>query len=551
MRSGFKLYKNIAQDNQMKSYFYLLTVLVVMVMLFSFSGNLTAQSSFTLPKQVKLDSGLIEGIPGRNPSIMVFKGIPYAAAPVGELRWKPPQAPATWSEVKTCNEFGPSAIQSAQAPFSCWSAEFIIDTAKADKTYSEDCLTLNVWTDASSADSKRPVLVFIHGGGFTSGGSSCEVYDGEGLAKKGIVFVSINYRVGTLGFLAHPDLSAESESHASGNYALLDQIAALKWVKNNIAAFGGNPDNVTIQGQSAGSGSVEALIMSPLAKGLFHKAVAQSFNYINRPLTKLADAEQTGKRAMGDRTLAQMRALSVQDLARISVSSGPIIDGYVITGSMLDTLKAGKQNDVQLISGMVVGDSSLFGFFRSSGRGRGGASAAFTLAQYQTDVKTTCGDLADKFLAAYPASGDAEAQTQRDAITRDSMNVLQYFLAKAMSIHGKSETYVYYLTHVMPDATGGKQFGAFHTSDVPYSFNYFSPLRKQYWTDADYKLGETMSSYWANFAKTGNPNGQGLPSWPVCKGENAQIMELGDALAVMSLPKEKVSLWQEYYKFDF
>jgi para-nitrobenzyl esterase len=541
----------------MKKSLCFLTLCVVMTMLFSCSEGMATKGTFSLPKQVQLDSGLIKGVSGRDSSIMVFKGIPYAAPPVGDLRWKPPQPAAKWSGIRDCNQFGPSAIQSAQAPFSCWTTEFIIDTTKGDKTYSEDCLSLNVWTDAKSTDSKRPVLVFIHGGGFTSGGSSCEVYDGEGLAKKGIVFVSINYRVGVLGFLAHPDLSAESANHVSGNYAILDQIAALQWVKNNIAAFGGNPDNVTIQGQSAGSGSVEALIMSPLAKGLFHKAIAQSFNYINRPLTKLTDAEQTGKRAMGSRTLAEMRALSVQELSRISAQAGPIADGYVITAGMLDTLKAGKQNDVQLISGMVVSDSSLFGFFRSGsamgGRGgRGaGASNVFTLDQYKSDVKTTCGDLADKFLAAYPATNDAEAQVQRDAITSDSMNVLQYFLAKAMAIHGKSDTYVYYLTHVMPDSTGGKQFGAFHTSDVPYSFNYFSPLRKQYWTDTDYKLGDSMSSYWANFAKTGNPNGQGLLNWPVSKGDTAQIMVFGDTLSQLSLSKEKVSLWQQYYKFDF
>jgi para-nitrobenzyl esterase len=262
---------------------------LIISVLFIFSC--TKPQTFELPKEVKIESGQITGVPGRNHSIIVFKGIPYAVPPVGDLRWRPPQPVKPWEGIKACDKFGPSAMQAPQAPFMMWSTEFIIDTSLG---YSEDCLTLNVWTDADSSDGKRPVLLFVHGGAYTSGGSSCEIYDGEGLAKKGVVVVTINYRLGVFGFFTHPTLSAESENRVSGNYGILDMIAALKWVKQNIAAFGGDPDNVTIQGQSAGASAVNVLLLSPLAKGLFHRAIPQSFNLLNRKMPTLSEMEAAG-----------------------------------------------------------------------------------------------------------------------------------------------------------------------------------------------------------------------------------------------------------------
>src|SRR4051812_28036667 len=219
---------------------------------------------FQLPDRVCVDSGLVEGTPGADAAITVFKGIPYAAPPVGDLRWRSPQPVVPWTDVRKADRFGNNAMQTPPAPHMWWTEEFIPHSELAS---SEDCLTLNVWTDKSSSNGKRPVLVFIHGGGFRSGAGSCAVYDGEALAEKGLVVVTINYRLGIFGFLAHPALTVESPDHASGNYAILDMIAALRWVRRNIAAFGGDPDNVTIQGQSAGSSAVHLLTTSPLAKG--------------------------------------------------------------------------------------------------------------------------------------------------------------------------------------------------------------------------------------------------------------------------------------------
>ncbi len=525
----------------------LIFMITIIIILFAWIGC----SQFHLPDQITLDSGPITGVPGRDPSIMVFKGIPYAAPPVGNLRWKPPQPVTPWTDVRVCDTFGPSAIQPAQAPFRCWSTEFIIDTSYG---YSEDCLTLNVWTDKESINGKRPVLLFIHGGGNTTGGSSCEIYDGEGLAKKGVVVVTINYRVGIFGFFAHPDLSAESEYGVSGNYAILDMIAALKWVKTNIAAFGGNPDNVTIQGQSAGSSDVHVLTLSPLAKGLIHNAIAQSSNLVNSHMRTLAEAEEAGKasaisdnnntpmdpsddriiEAVGMKTLSEMRAMSAEKLLTVSYRSSPIIDGYVLTGNMLDILKAGEQNDIPLISGMAEGDAGLFG------------GSQGTLAQYQQNAERRYGDMAESFLTAYPAENDEEAALQSSAAAVDNNNVLGYFLAKLRALHGKSDTYIYYFTHVMPGPESD-QWGAFHTADVPYGFNILSPLRADYWTQTDYDLGETMSSYFANFARTGNPNGSDLPEWPAYQEGKFQFMELGDTIAPFLLSQEKADFWEAYY----
>lgn len=537
----------------MKKYF----ILIISV-LFIFSC--TEPQTFKLPNEVKIESGRITGIPGRNQSITVFKGIPYAAPPVGDLRWRPPQPVEAWKGIKACDKFGPSAMQTPQAPFMMWSTEFIIDTSLG---YSEDCLTLNVWTDAKSSDAKRPVLLFIHGGAYTSGGSSCEIYDGEGLAKKGVVVVTINYRLGVFGFFTHPALSAESENNVSGNYGILDMIAALKWVKENIAAFGGDPDNVTIQGQSAGASAVNVLLLSPLAKGLFHRAIPQSFNLLNRKMPTLSEMEAAGMKSaitdnngtpmdqsddrvispFGSKSAAEMRAMRAEDLLAISFPVSPNVDGYVLPADMLEVLKTGRQNDVPVLIGMVEGDAMLF----SGGFG----GKLVNLENYQESAREKYGEYADKFLALYPAHNDAEAAARNRESSLDNLNVLSYYSGKARSIKGKTDTYIYFFTHVMPGPQSAIH-GAFHTADVPYSFNYFSPLRGDYWTKLDYDIGNRISDYWVNFIKNGNPNGQGLPEWPAWQDGDLELMELGDTFSPVSIPKEKADFWKVYYdrKFD-
>src|SRR6201996_1636746 len=244
--------------------------------------------------EVRTEAGLVSGVANSTGDVTAYKGIPFAAPPVGELRWKAPEPVKHWDGVRKCDAFGPSPMQDKPIPFAVYTSEFLIPEAPI----SEDCLYLNVWTGAKAKTEKKAVFVWIYGGGFTSGGSACDIYNGEALAKKGVVFVSINYRVGVFGFFAHPELTKESLIHSSGNYGLMDQIAALKWVKKNIAAFGGDPDNVTIAGQSAGSMSVNALVSSPLTKGLFNRAIAESGSLTVKnpilPANTLKNAEADG-----------------------------------------------------------------------------------------------------------------------------------------------------------------------------------------------------------------------------------------------------------------
>lgn len=525
-----------------------------------FMFSCTEHQAFKLSDKVKIESGRITGVPGRNHSIMVFKGIPYAAPPVGDLRWRPPQSVEPWKGIKACDKFGHNAMQAPQAPFMMWSTEFIIDTSRG---YSEDCLTLNVWTDAESSDRKKPVLLFIHGGAYTSGGSSCEVYDGEGLAKKGVVVVTINYRLGVFGFFTHPALSEESNNKVSGNYGILDMVATLKWVKKNIAVFGGDPGNVTIQGQSAGAAAVDALLLSPLAGDLFHKAIHQSFNLIDRKIPTLSEMEAVGTTSaitdnngtpmdpsddrvistFGSKSPAEMRALGAEELLSVSFPSSPIVDGYVLPADMLEILKTGHQNDVPVLTGMVEGDAMLFG-------GMLGGQPV-NLERYRESAGERYGEYADQFLTLYPANNDAEAAAQNRESALDDLNVLSYYFGKARSIKGKTDSYIYYFTHVMPGPQSATH-GAFHTADVPYSFNYFSPLREDYWTKLDYEIGNRMSDYWVNFIKTGSPNMQGRQEWPAWKEGDLRFMELGDTFSTVSIPKEKAAFWKAFYntKFD-
>jgi len=259
-------------------------------------------------KKIKVDGGFISGTVNKDKDIHIFKGIPFAAPPLGELRWKAPQPVIPWTGTRACTAFGASPMQASPVPFSMWTSEFLIPK----EPISEDCLTLNIWTGAKSDNEQRPVLVWIYGGGFASGGSACPIYDGEAMAKKGIIFVSINYRVGIFGFFAHPELTKESPAHASGNYGLLDQIAALQWVQRNIASFGGDPEEVTIAGQSAGSMSVNCLVASPLAKGLFNKAIGESGASFTRGNASLKGAEAEGTRIMNS-----LNVSSIHDLRKI------------------------------------------------------------------------------------------------------------------------------------------------------------------------------------------------------------------------------------------
>jgi para-nitrobenzyl esterase len=487
----------------------------------------------TATEAVTVDGGQITGYYNEDSSVKIYKGIPYAAAPVGELRWKAPQPVESWDGVKECTEWSASAIQAEQAPFMMWTKEFIIE----DTGYSEDCLYLNVWT-GNDDQTDKPVVVYIHGGAFTSGGSSCEVYDGEEVAEKGVVYVSINYRVGILGFLATSELAEESENGAAGNYGILDQIAALEWVKNNIAQFGGDANNVTIMGQSAGGCSINALVASPLAQGLFQNALSMSCNTFSSNQAAsivewptLDDMKADGDAATEGYTLEELRSMSTDELMALSYSSKPCLDGYTLDKSFYDAVVSGSTNDITYMSGNVPGDT-LLGFGALSG-------TIETVEDYEQAMKDYFGDNADKALELYPADEDtvtaAVAEVNSDYIVADQMAV-----AAARTAVGAKNTYTYLFTHVMP-GEGSDMYGAFHTSDVPYFLNVLSDERADYWTEQDVAMGEQMSDYLVNFAKTGDPNGGDLPQWDASDGST--YFELNNECVVQSLPEEKAELW--------
>jgi para-nitrobenzyl esterase len=478
-----------------------------------------------LSQPVRTNAGMLAGTPASDPAVTVFRGVPFAAPPVGNLRWRAPKPVAPWQGVRKAAEFGANCIQQIVEKRDPWTQEFMAHGAT-----SEDCLYLNVWTAASRAGEKRPVLVYAHGGGFTEGSGSIGAYDGEALAKKGLVVVTINYRLGVLGFLAHPDLTRESDRNASGNYGLLDQIAALQWIRDNIAAFGGDPSCVTFSGQSAGAMSVHALVLSPLAKGLIHRAVAES-GQLNSP-RKLADAEQDGVRfaeSKGAKSLADLRALSATEFAARPAAPlrfGPVTDGYVIPA---DATPA----DIPFLTG--------------SNADEGGAVPHPTILAdaYRQGATRRFGDLGERFLALYPAATDAEAQQMQNRSSRDQARASLYLWAVKREQAGKSKVFTYFFSHPLPGPDIEK-YGAFHTSEVPYVFDSLSRSDRPF-TAADRKLADTISSYWVNFARSGDPNGKSLPVWPAVSADRALTMELGDEVrAIEVADKERLDFFREF-----
>lgn len=499
--------------NKLTSFLLCFLSLITFGLFLSFRVGKDHYNKLSFDDPVKIEKGLISGVKSKDGSVVCFKGIPFAAPPVGNLRLKAPQPAAPWEGVKKCDAFGPSPMQSKPVPFSMWSAEFLIP----EKPISEDCLYLNVWTGATSNKEKRPVLVWIYGGGFSSGGSAVPIYDGEAMAKKGIIFVSINYRVGIFGFLAHPELTKESPYHASGNYGLLDQIAALQWVQKNIMAFGGDPSYVTIAGQSAGSMSVNCLVASPLTKGLFNKAIAESGASFTGPSATLQTAEQDGLKvaqSLHASSLAELRNMPAEELQKAQGRRGPIVDGYVLPSSIADIFAAGKENKVALLTG----------WNENEGLGPGVIKNAADFAkqaeqQYGADKET--------FLKLYPATNDKIAAISQKNLARDMLfGVQNYTWAKLQSAEG-SKVYLYRFTRKVPATGEYVKYGAFHTGEVPYAYNNLQFVNRP-WEPSDRKLANIMSSYWANFAATGNPNGKGLPAWPVYTMQDKKIMILDE-----------------------
>ena len=502
---------------------------------------LLAASPNGSPKPVRISSGLISGTTDKN-EVTAYLGVPFGAPPVGELRWRPPQPVARWEGVRSADHFGASCMQNEPGSRLPWTEEFMTQGA-----VSEDCLFLNVWTPAKSTNEKRAVMVYFYGGGFNEGSSSVAVYNGAELARKGVVVVTSNYRVGPLGFLVHPDLTKESTHHSSGNYGLLDQIAALEWVQKNIAAFGGDSGRVTIFGQSAGAISVADLMHSPLAKGLFARAIAQSgpglfTENLHGGGETLQQREQQGLKyaeAKGAHSLAELRALPAAEFfiatpgakGAPSYSAFPVTDGWVLTAEH-------PSREVPLVVGMVAGDAAFASGF--------GPPTAPTAASYTTAAQKIYGDMAATFLKLYPVAKDTGVPAARTASQTDRARVSIDFWCETQ-VKRSGRVYTYFFDRPTP-WPAHPEFGAFHTSEVPYIFETLKLLDRP-WKPVDVKLSDIMASYWSNFAKTGDPNGSGLLRWPSYEPASHNTMELGERVGPMpEAEPAKVEFFLKYFK---
>jgi para-nitrobenzyl esterase len=476
-------------------------------------------------RAIRIETGLINGYYSDRTGVSVYKGIPFAAPPVGDLRWKAPQPALSWKGVRQCLAFGPSPMQPKPVPFLFLGPEFVVP----QQPLSEDCLYLNVWTGAKSPDEKRPVLIWIYGGGFVTGGAAAPGYSGEALAKEGIVFVSFNYRLGIFGFLSHPLLTAESPHHSSGNYALMDQIAALSWVKKNISAFGGDPNRVTVAGQSAGSASVNCLLASPLARGLFQGAIGESGSLVlENPLLRMRSLQEAEKD--GDRVSKKLNAPDLQSMRAIPADVleqkgggffSPITDGYVMPVSVAEAFKKGLQTHVPLITGWNSDEGFLFMMnsrenFAKQARDFGADSIFF-----------------NKF---FPSETDSESIASQITLSVDkTMGVSEYTWALKQNENNSAKTFLYLFTRKPPAEGDKKRFGAYHTAEIGYALRNLDSIQRA-WLPVDRSLEKLMSDYWIQFIKTGDPNGAGLPVWKPFLGRDPQTMILNESPEARELP---------------
>ncbi len=488
---------------------------------------------------VRVTGGLVSGVPFAH-GLEVFKGIPFAAPPVGKLRWRPPEPPAAWRGVRQADHFGAPCMQPVEPHrVGPWSASFL-----SMRPSSENCLYVNVWTTAKQPSAPEPVMVWIYGGGFVSGAASVRIYDPSALARRGVVLVSFNYRLGPFGFLAYPGLTQESPHHSSGNYGLLDQIAALRWVRKNIAGFGGDPREVTIFGQSAGAASVWLLMQSPLARGLFERAVIMSGPaVIPTPAMmsakrSLAEGEAQGRKfaaLLGAHSLEQLRALPAKTIVRDSgpIDWEPVEDGWVLREGWH------PQREVEVINGMVADDIGI-GYYGN------GAPPPVTLETYRQKLEAVCGTELSTCLQLYPAHNDQQAASAILNALRDRARVSLYKWG-VLQTRMSPRVYIYYFDRKIPWPQH-PQFGAFHSSEEPYVFDNLRLMRRP-WQALDWRIAEQMSSYWTNFAKSGSPSGASLPLWPPLRAGNLEIMQLGPRMKPMPLASSsRLKFWLGYLK---
>nr|WP_246448493.1 carboxylesterase family protein [Novosphingobium flavum] len=530
---------------------------------------MSAPAPAALKGPVKTDAGQVSGAV-TDPSISVFRGVPYAAAPVGDLRFRPPAPVVPWKGVRSAERPGLICprLPSPNGPSS--------PNDTGNLPIGEDCLNLDIYTGAQGGGERRPVMVWFHGGTRGAGSSSAPTYESTALAKKGAVVVLVNFRGGPLGFLATPELSRESGHNASGNYALMDDIAALKWIKRNIGAFGGDPGNVTIFGESLGAGTVNFLALSPFSKGLFQRRITQSHSlYSHDPMIQdhgtrsqtMKEAEASGEQFMqlaGVKTAAELRRLpweKIFDAFARSFKPGPltgfanempwtyVIDGYIVPHNYTDTYAAHAQVDADALTGENRDENGAAAdtAFALVAAGKATAprytTALLPRSEYLAFVHQRYGVMADEYLKLYPADTDQQGFETANAASRDSGQLSSFMWAEQVTPGSKKHVYIYRFSQA-PPGPNHDVTGAYHGADLRYVFN--NPLSN--WTDEDHRVADMMSSYWVNFARTGNPNGPGLPNWPAFDGKTLSTMELGRSNAPIPFPEPaKVDFWRRYY----
>lgn len=487
-------------------------------------------------QQVLTESGTVIGM--RANGLSVYKGIPFAAPPVGDLRWRPPLHAAPWSGVRKADAFAPACMQVG--------VSMPGETAPA---VSEDCLYLNVWTPANAkiAHEHLPVIVWIYGGGYINGSASMPLYWGDRLAQKGVIVVTIAYRLGPLGFLALPELTRESLHHSSGNYGLLDQIAALEWIQRNIAAFGGDPKCVTVAGQSSGSISVSILMASPLAKGLFQRAIGESGGLFEplqlAPKFLLANAERDGEKyavSLGAPSLRELRRLPASQLTgNAGGIVHPVIDAYVLPLSPYEAFAAGQQNDVPLLIGSNADEARAIVDVTHE-----------TSATFDSDLEHSVGQIPPALLAAYPHATDEEAKQARLGLERDLRFAWDMWAwARLQARTGQSPVFYYSFRQQPPFPAGSVYagWGASHFAELWYVFDHLDQSAWN-WTVADRKLAEEMSNYWVNFARAGDPNGSGLPPWQMFANGESKVQYLATPITVGGVPNiQSLSVFDAVY----
>jgi para-nitrobenzyl esterase len=462
---------------------------------------------------VQTQQGSVTGTTSKLGGVTAYLGLPYAAPPVGDARWQAPRPPASWQGVRKADRFGNRCIQTNPYPDMTWNSA----------SESEDCLFLSIWRPDGAED--LPVMFWIHGGGYFCGSGDEDRHDGSALASRGVVVVTINYRLGVLGFLAHPELTAESETASSGNYGLLDMIAALQWVRENIASFGGDPGNVTIFGESAGSFAVSALMAAPRAAGLFHRAIGQSGAHFPGELGDmpgLPAAEEAGRtfaNSAGADSLARLRTLTPAELVaaadRSETRFWPIVDGFVLPVPPDAVFAAGRQNDVPLMAGWTSAETKWVNL---------------SLAEFRADREKRFPGEAETAARLYPAESDAEAAKMAITMASDSWMVYPTWKwLERQGATGQSRQYRFVFDQVMASPDGPvapDDPGASHASDIPFVFGVLETTGNPI-SDGDRATADLMAGYWTNFARSGDPNGPGMPDWPAyAQAGDRQVMRL-------------------------